>query len=155
MSDAKENGAAYVVDGNTWITFESPMTAKDKAKNVTTEGFGGVNVQALANDDYKALCGQKYPLLNAIKAGLNREDIKERTHAPTHTTEKPVVTADPHKLCHAVGVVRDPNNCQIYHKCTEFFPGVFTDEKHECPKGEGFDLKEQICKNKQSVEGCN
>jgi len=154
MSDAKENGAAYVVNDNTWITFESTLTAKAKAKNVTTEGYGGVVVQALSNEDFKGLCGKKYPLLNAINDGLNREDIKERTHGPIHTTERPIVTADPHKLCHKVGTVADPQNCHIYHKCTEFFPGIFTDEKHDCPKGEGFDSKDEKCKDQKLIPNC-
>lgn len=154
MADASEDGAAYVVNDKTWITFESTLTAKQKAKNVTTEGYGGVVVQALDNEDFRGLCGKKYPLLHAINDGLNKDDIKERTHAPVRTTERPVVTADPHKICHKVGTVRDPKDCHIYHKCTEFFPGIFTDEKHECPKGEGYDEKEEKCKDAKLVAGC-
>lgn len=155
MADAKEDGAAYVVDDGTWITFESPATAKSKAHNATTEGYGGIVVQALANEDFKGLCGSKYPLLHAINDGLNREDTKDRTHAPHVTTTRPIVTADPHKLCHAVGVVIDPKDCHVYHKCTEFFPGIFTDERHECPKGEGFDISDHTCKDEKSVSACH
>lgn len=149
----KKDGSIYAVHDETWISFEDTTTCEDKSRNVTTEGYGGVVVQALANEDFRGLCGQKYPLLRAINKGLNKDAVTEHTHPTVATTEPP--TPDPSKVCHKVGTVRDPKDCNVYHKCTELLPGILVDEPVHCPKNEAYDEKSEKCVDKQLVDGCH
>ena len=145
--------AIYAINKNTqtWVTFETANTVQIKTNNATSSGYGGVVAQALENDDFHGLCGTKYPLLQGINSGLNKNPV---TH-PSHVTSTPPhVTVDPKKICHKAGTVRDPNNCNVYHKCTEFIPGVISDEVENCGKGEAFDEKDGKCKEHTQVPGC-
>jgi chitinase len=153
--DHNASDAAYAIHENTWVTFETPTTAKDKAHNVTTEGYGGVVVQALPAEDFRGLCGVKYPLLKAINEGLNKDDIKDRTPHPHHSTTPATVTSDPKSICHKAGKFRDLHDCQIYYKCIEFVHGVFKEEKLSCAKDEAFDEKDEKCKDRAQVAGCH
>jgi len=136
---------------HTWVTFESSITAQTKTDKATSLGYGGVVAQALENDDYHGLCGTKYPILKGINAGLNKDPV---TRPPVTVTTPKTVTPDPTKVCQKTGTVRDPKDCNVYHKCTEFMPGVMTDDIEHCAKGEAFDDKDMKCKDRSEVPGC-
>ena len=142
----------YAVNGRNWITYEDIHSCEDKSKAITTEGFGGIVVQALAYDDFRGLCGEKYPLLKAINKGLNKDPVVEPTHGPTSAPTQP--TPAPGTICTKAGLVRDPKDCHYYHKCTEMFPGIYSDEKKACDGVLVFDEKDGTCKEKQLVPGC-
>ena len=43
--------------------------------HVKLEGYGGGMIWAVDLDDFNGLCGEKWPLLNAMKAGLKDANI--------------------------------------------------------------------------------
>jgi len=127
-----ESVAVYAIHGREWISFEDSKTCTEKAKNATTEGFGGIVAYALTNEDFHGDCtGTKFPLLHGINAGLNRDAVKESTpptENPLHTSATPTRGTDPPGvfICHKEGSFRDPLYCQKYHVCvTTDIPGMY------------------------------
>lgn len=140
-------------ENNMWVSFESSITTEAKTNTATSLGYGGVVAVRLENDDYRGLCGQKYGLLRGINKGLNTEDVTRAPHTIT-TRTPPTVTPDPSKVCQKTGTVRDPKDCNLYHRCTEVMPGIISDDVEHCAKGEAFDPKDSQCKDKSLVPGC-
>ncbi|CAG2110194.1 unnamed protein product, partial [Medioppia subpectinata] len=57
--------------GNIWVCYDDPYAAYDKSKWVNVNGFGGVMVWEIAQDDiYGRCCSVKFPMLRAINNGL-------------------------------------------------------------------------------------
>ena len=137
-----------------WVSFESSITTEAKTNKATSLGYGGVVAIRLENDDYRGLCGQKYGLLRGINKGLNRDDVTRPPPLSTTTHATPTVTADPNKICQKTGTVRDPKDCNLYHRCTEVMPGIVSDDIEHCARGEAFDPKDSKCKDKSLVPGC-
>ena len=44
-------------------------------QHVRQEGYGGGMIWAVDLDDFNGVCGEKWPLLNALKAGLTDDEI--------------------------------------------------------------------------------
>ena len=134
----------------------------DKAKNITTEGYGGIVAYALTNEDFHGDCsGTKYPLLHGINSGLNHNPVKESTPPtePPHVTNTPShVTSAPGSFhCHAEGKFVDPLYCQKYHVCIKSdIPGVWEDNIMYCAdRADAFDGTSQKCVKKELVPGCH
>lgn len=55
----------------TWVGYEDPDTAGNKATYVRSKGLGGIAIVDLTLDDFRGLCtGNKYPILRAAKFRL-------------------------------------------------------------------------------------
>ncbi|XP_022917654.2 probable chitinase 10 isoform X1 [Onthophagus taurus] len=63
-------GAPYIVVGNQWIGFEDPENIRKKISYVNEKKLGGVYTWSADLDDFKGLCGEKWPLLNTIAKNL-------------------------------------------------------------------------------------
>jgi chitinase len=154
--------AVIAMRGKEWVSYEDSKTCAAKAKNATTEGFGGIVAYALTNDDFQGDCGgTKYPLLHGINSGLNHEAVKESTPPTedpkvTHTVTQPTVTDPPGVFrCHQDGKFMDPILCYSYHVCSKTdIAGVWEDEVMHCDRTQGWDNTAQKCINKNLVPGC-
>lgn len=62
---ADDNG-----DNGVWVGYDDPDTAGNKAAFVKSKGLGGVALVDLSYDDFRGSCGEKYPILRAIKYKL-------------------------------------------------------------------------------------
>ncbi|CAG2111578.1 unnamed protein product [Medioppia subpectinata] len=57
--------------GDTWVGYDDPYQAYDKSKWVKDNGFGGIIVWEIGQDDiHGQCCSVKFPLLRAINNGL-------------------------------------------------------------------------------------
>merc|ERR1712212_768014 len=83
-------------------------------------GYGGTMVWAVDNDDFQAVCGKRYPLLNAMKNTLESGDSSSPTNAPTTpTTPTTATTTESSSPCSSgSGFVADPEGCQCYYSCS-------------------------------------
>ncbi|XP_054155843.1 chitinase-like mite allergen Der f 18.0101 [Oppia nitens] len=141
----------YAVYGDQWISFEDPLSLEEKTRSSTSQGYGGVTVQALENDDFRNLCNQgKWSLLKGVQKGLDRTPV---TRPPV--TDPPIPTSDPTAICKSEGLFKDPTDCHVYHNCIQYFPGVYTDEIKHCDNGQGFDDKLKKCVEESLVPGCH
>lgn len=157
----QQHHAVYAVyqhsGGAEWITFEDSHTLADKAKNITTLGYGGMSVYTLSNEDVHGVCGSKNPLLHAINSNYYRGEVTEApytTLAPViHTTEH--VTDIPGVFkCHAVGKYRDPVYCFKYYICTKGDFGNFESVVQYCDRSQAFDNESETCVDRSKVPGC-
>ncbi|XP_058065438.1 endochitinase-like [Anopheles bellator] len=58
--------APFAYRGKECIGYENEVSLEDKAYFVDGEGLGGLVVESIDQDDYKGVCGKKYPLLTAL-----------------------------------------------------------------------------------------
>ncbi|XP_049547154.1 probable chitinase 10 [Anopheles darlingi] len=57
----------YAYNGNQWVGFENENSVTEKAVYAATTGLAGIYAYPIDVDDYKGVCGKKYPLLNALR----------------------------------------------------------------------------------------
>nr|CBM69270.1 venom protein Ci-45 [Chelonus inanitus] len=68
----KERGVPYAVKGNQWVSFDDISAIIAKAKFVKQENLGGAMIWSIETDDFKGICGKRYPILKALNSILGR-----------------------------------------------------------------------------------
>lgn len=130
----------------------------EKAKNITSEGYAGVSVYTLSNEDTHGTCGKKYPLVHALVENYNKADIHEVpittlsppvTHAPTAPPTIPGVFKCSHE-----GKFRDHQYCFKYYDCAKGDFGGFEQTVMHCERHQAFDEHTQKCVDAKLVPGC-
>lgn len=113
---------------------------------------------SIETDDFFGKCGEKYPLLKTLNAGLRGGvpvEPPKPTKQPPQTTQspQPPVTAPPSGICKKDGYVRDEQDCNIFYLCYNV-NGVYQTQKFNCPNELAFDPKINSCNYKNLVDGC-
>lgn len=111
---------------------------------------------SIETDDFSGKCGEKYPLLKTLNAGLRGGvpvEPPKSTEQPPQTTQPPV-TAPPSGICKKEGYVRDEQDCSVFYQC-QIVNGSFKIEKFNCSSGLAFDPSINACNYKNLVDGCN
>ncbi|CAG9096681.1 unnamed protein product [Plutella xylostella] len=75
-SSIDEDGNAYAVFGDQWVSYDSPITVVEKMKFVISSGLGGAAAYAIDMDDFRGLCGSPFSILSAISISLNGEAVQ-------------------------------------------------------------------------------
>ncbi|XP_071956954.1 chitinase-3-like protein 1 [Antedon mediterranea] len=80
--------APYAYKGNQWVGYDNVNSINVKTQWIKDNGYGGVIVWALDLDDFTGdHCNQgKYPLLKALKAGLESGDTTSNAPVTDHQT---------------------------------------------------------------------
>lgn len=154
---------------------------REKAEFVNKLGLGGMMVWSVETDDFKGLCGKKYPLLRTINYFLDtgvtsvdsptentpteEQTIKPSnettTPSPAPSTESSVKPEKPteekteqkqKKVCKTEGWVRDSEKCEVFYYCERDGSG-FRQFDFVCPQQLVFDLKTNTC-NFEKFVGC-
>ncbi|CAG9760168.1 unnamed protein product [Ceutorhynchus assimilis] len=105
-----QDGSPYIVNGDQWIGYDDEESIKRKVLYIKKHDLGGAFAWAADLDDFKGLCGNKYPLLETINKYLKGK-------------EPPMLIADlnnpvkPFGICHSEGYYSDPRNCAGYYAC--------------------------------------
>ena len=133
--------------------FDDSKSLAAKVYNITSEGFGGIAVYALANDDFRGLCGKKFPLLHAINDNLNRDDYVEAKVKEIIKPTESDVAGHIDRICKKEGFVRDSVYCHKYYKCIEGDFGL-EETPMTCKSSEGFDEVKNMCVPKENVKAC-
>ncbi|KFB40669.1 hypothetical protein ZHAS_00008286 [Anopheles sinensis] len=66
----EDAAAPYAFQGDQWVAYENATSIEQKAAFARTKGLGGVLTLNLAFDDYRGICGEKYPLTKALWKGF-------------------------------------------------------------------------------------
>lgn len=80
--------AVYAYKGNQWVSFENPQSIAFKSQYVVDHGLAGLMVWSIESDDFRGVCGEKYPLLNEIFHHLNGNNSKPNSNTFSPTTVK-------------------------------------------------------------------
>ncbi|XP_058117929.1 endochitinase-like [Anopheles coustani] len=72
-----EDGACpYAFQGDQWVSYENAVSVEQKASFAKTKGLGGVFSVHIGYDDYRGICGEKYPLIKALWKGFRAKSIQ-------------------------------------------------------------------------------
>nr|AUF41628.1 chitinase 4 [Rhynchophorus ferrugineus] len=104
------DGSPYIVNGDQWVGYDDQQSIKRKIEFVKQNQLGGVFAWAADLDDFKGLCGDKWPLLNTINGGL-------RANKPIYFVPDTNTPVHPYGTCDAEGYYSDPKNCAGYYIC--------------------------------------
>ncbi|XP_037079609.1 acidic mammalian chitinase-like, partial [Pollicipes pollicipes] len=66
-----EQKVIYGYKGNTWVGWDDLQAVKLKMEFLKSLGLGGAMIWAIDSDDFRGVCGPKYPLLNLVWSELN------------------------------------------------------------------------------------
>ncbi|ENN70443.1 hypothetical protein YQE_12947, partial [Dendroctonus ponderosae] len=105
-----EDGSPYIVNGDQWVGYDNEKSIKRKIAYVKKQNLGGVFAWAADLDDFKGLCGSKFPLLNSINKQL-------RGKAPPSLQTDQQSPIKPFGTCESEGYYSDPKNCAGYYVC--------------------------------------
>nr|CAD7602442.1 unnamed protein product [Timema genevievae] len=149
----------YAVNGNQWVGYDNVKSIEIKSEYVKEKNLGGAMIWSVETDDFRGICGDKYPLLNAINSVLNGQSLPTvvPTAGPTTTTDPDhpappttttTTTPKPNPpdtgLCTQPGYVRDPSDCQVYYQCVDE-GGFYEIFKFKCSDGTYFDPTIDVC----------
>ncbi|XP_008556588.2 acidic mammalian chitinase-like [Microplitis demolitor] len=74
----EERQAPWAHKDRQWIGFDNIKSIKAKAEFAKQLGLGGAMVWSIETDDFRGICGEKYPLLKTLKAVLlNGEEVSQ------------------------------------------------------------------------------
>ncbi|XP_056636318.1 probable chitinase 10 [Diorhabda sublineata] len=104
-------GSPFIVNGDQWVGYDDTVSIKRKIDYVKEHKLGGVVINAADFDDFKGLCGAKWPLLTTINSelkGVNPVFISDAMEVPP---------TKPFGVCDSVGYYSDSSNCAAYYIC--------------------------------------
>ncbi|XP_032675832.1 chitinase-3-like protein 1 isoform X2 [Odontomachus brunneus] len=156
----KEHRTPYAYKDNQWMGYDDVTSLMEKTDYIKKRGLGGAMMWSIETDDFNGLCGEKYPLLKTLNAGI-RGTIPPPRPNPDPTdkpqTERPPVTqpptAIPGGVCKKEGFVRDDKDCSVFYQCVNNH-GTLEPHKFNCAPGLVFNTKINACDFKDNVQDC-
>ncbi|CAH1396474.1 unnamed protein product [Nezara viridula] len=137
-------GSAFMVKDDQWVGFEDPYSIRLKMTYMQRERLGGAMVWALDLDDFKGLCGPKYPLLNTVRVALTPEIpgtiIVEIVILAMLSPGVGVTVLATQDNCTGEGYAGEVGDCSVYYRCQWA-------QKHTyiCPHGLYYDPQLNLC----------
>lgn len=58
-----------------WVGYDNKKSLQSKIQYLMKHGFGGVSVWTIDQDDWKGVCGEKYPLINVIQNSIKGYNV--------------------------------------------------------------------------------
>ncbi|EFA10488.1 chitinase 10 isoform X1 [Tribolium castaneum] len=105
-----ESGSPYMVYGDQWVGYDDSESVEKKVNYVQEMNLGGVFIWATDLDDFKGVCGMKWPLLSTINRHLRGNEL-----LPMQQSQNP--PTKPYGTCRSEGIFSDPKNCAAYYVC--------------------------------------
>ncbi|KAL6255476.1 hypothetical protein P5V15_013812 [Pogonomyrmex californicus] len=158
----EEHRAPYAYKGDQWVGYDDVTSLTEKIAYINSLNLGGAMLWSIETDDFFGNCGEKYPLLKTLNAGLRGgvpvEPEPKPTKEPPQTQEpqttQPPATPAPSDICKKEGYVRDEQDCGIFYLCQNV-NGSYKAQRFDCPNGLAFDPEINACNYKNLVAGCN
>ncbi|KAF2895979.1 hypothetical protein ILUMI_10196 [Ignelater luminosus] len=60
----------YAYQGNQWVGYDNPLSVALKVNYAKEKRLGGVMIWSVETDDFRGICGARYPILATINANL-------------------------------------------------------------------------------------
>ncbi|XP_078035246.1 chitinase-3-like protein 1 isoform X1 [Augochlora pura] len=147
----------YIVKGNQWIGYDDVESVREKCIYANNQGLAGVMMWSVETDDFRGICGQKYPLLTTMNEVMNGRvpsdpnppPTPKPTPAPTPKPPNPPASG----ICQKEGYIRDPQDCSVFYNCVNQ-GGKLVSYRFQCPDGLVFDPTIIGCNYRDKVPGC-
>lgn len=147
----------YAVKGNQWVGYDDVESVHEKCDYINRLNLGGAMMWSVETDDFRGICGQKYPLLtkmNEVLRGRVPSDPQPPPNPPPTPKPTPKPPGPPPSgICNKEGYVRDPKDCSIFYYCQNA-NGQWNLIPFHCPDGLAFDPSILGCNYKNQVPGC-
>lgn len=171
VRDEKHTKAPYATKGDHWIGYDDVQSIQSKVRYINEKALGGGMVWSIETDDFRGKCGGgKFPLLNAMRSGLNagagggQETAPPPTVSPTRAPDQPTTTPPPQttskppngsRNCPAEGYYRAPEDCRKFYRCVSNGNGGYQVYEYQCPDGTVWDTKQTSCNWPDQVPECS
>uniref|UniRef100_A0A1A9WQI7 GH18 domain-containing protein n=1 Tax=Glossina brevipalpis TaxID=37001 RepID=A0A1A9WQI7_9MUSC len=126
-----KHGVPYKYRNDQWIGYDDERSIALKIELLNSLNLAGAMLWSIEMDDFRGICGVKYPLLRTINLKLGK-DIHALPSSPTSTDSNTSSVDD----CPSNGLYANPKDCSRFHQCLE---GIRFD--FNCPPGEQTLLK--------------
>ncbi|XP_011310397.1 chitinase-3-like protein 1 [Fopius arisanus] len=138
-----ERYVPYMSKGNQWVGYDNVKSIAGKAKLIKDLDLAGAMVWSVDFDDFRGICGEKYPLLKTVNAVLQGRTPVPDEKTTTQTPGQPESTP-PSSRCEKEGLFPDPHSCGFI-SCIKNHSGEFIEHAMQCPPGLCFNPKNKIC----------
>ncbi|KAK0161123.1 hypothetical protein PV327_009635 [Microctonus hyperodae] len=162
----KERRAPYAYNGVQWIGYDNVASIKEKAEFIKKLDLGGAMVWSIETDDFRGVCGEKYPILKTLNAVLrNDKSLSSKTLPFISTTSSLVTVQDDENEsdtsvlpdsnsqesynCTAPGLLPKPNSCDFI-SCVDDGRGGFVVYEFECQEMLCFNPDLNVCDWKEN-----
>ncbi|XP_014210782.1 acidic mammalian chitinase-like [Copidosoma floridanum] len=143
----EEQRVPYAVKGDQWVGYDNVKSVTEKAEFVKTLGLGGAMIWSIETDDFRGICGAKYPLLKTLnhilRNGQALPPLPTTTKAPPHAVEP---------QCTSAGYVRDFYDCAVFYHCMPDGNGGYNKFRLQCPNNKHFNEKNNSCDDPDKVD---
>ncbi|XP_063982353.1 chitinase-3-like protein 1 [Diachasmimorpha longicaudata] len=148
----EERRAPYTTKGDQWVGYDNVRSIREKAELVRDLDLAGAMVWSIETDDFRGICGEKYPLLKTINAVLRNGKPVPEESSPSPNPDIPDVTEAPTAvaptsspgLCTQVGNIPDPNSCGFI-TCILNVDGKYEQHLMQCAPGLCFKPSSGVC----------
>lgn len=117
---------------------------KEKAEFIKRLDLGGAMIWSIETDDFRGICGAKYPLLKTINHVLRDDEPLPPTPPPSNMTTT-TTTPGTNAKCEGPGYMRDPYDCSVFYYCQTDGEHGYKQHKFTCPPGLVYDTKTNVC----------
>ncbi|KAF2880908.1 hypothetical protein ILUMI_25266 [Ignelater luminosus] len=66
----EEQKIPYAYFGDQWVGYDNPLSVAVKANFAKEQNLGGLMIWSIETDDFRGMCGAKYPILSTINSNL-------------------------------------------------------------------------------------
>lgn len=119
----------YGWKSNQWVGYDNPQSIAIKMDFLKSKGLGGAMLWSLETDDFRGLCGPRYPLLSTINNALGMNGGNNPTPAPTSAPPTAGPTSAPPTSgptsgppsggkCNGDGYYQASGNCHDFYQCS-------------------------------------
>ncbi|XP_028131818.1 probable chitinase 10 [Diabrotica virgifera virgifera] len=104
------SGSPYMVNGDQWVGYDDLDSIKRKVDYAKEHNLGGIAVNAADFDDFKGLCGPRWPLMTLVNSEIKGVN-------PTFLTDAYTKPTKPFGVCDSSGYYSDSSNCAAFYVC--------------------------------------
>ncbi|XP_008556590.3 chitotriosidase-1-like [Microplitis demolitor] len=160
----EERQAPWAHKDRQWIGFDNIKSIKAKAEFAKQLGLGGAMVWSIETDDFRGICGEKYPLLKTLKAVLlngeevsrdqdtvDNNEVPNEVDEPNNSDDSTPTDNKPRPLplttignCQAEEPAALPGTCDFV-MCSSNHRGGYYETPMKCPKFLCFNPTARIC----------